>query len=402
MAKNRILTGFAVCLICLLSSCGQRANLTQEQKRRDFEYLYQTLKQNYPYFGVGLRRTGIDWLAKHDEFVEKIQATNSDSAYIFALRDILRELGNGHADMSFVSYYEDYTSLYKKIADEYPRYKKWVATLEDRKARPRYWQRLLNGNRQEAKSNTAQTVVSPRVDYSDSLLVKEKTGIMSVTSFNLFNIEKDKPRIDSFLHKIRDYDHLIINIQNNGGGATRYWKENIVSRLIRDTVIYPQYTVIKDGSMNRHFYPAYVDSARVVAKEGTLQHIPVELLDGTFRLKVETDTIIPQNPVPFKGKIYLLVNSAVFSSAEGFAYFCKATNWATVAGVQTGGDGVGSDPVPFVLPESGIIVRYPALTGFNADGSLNFETCTIPDIIIESENSHERLNKLINGIRQEP
>ncbi|MDR1182061.1 MAG: hypothetical protein LBL13_08815 [Bacteroidales bacterium] len=401
MTKNKILTGFFVC-ICLLNSCGQQINLTQKQKLNDFEYLYQTLKQNYPYFGVGLRQTGIDWLAKHDEFVEKIKAANNDSAYIFALRDILNELGNGHADMSFVLYYEDYTNLYKKVADEYPRYKKWVAALEDGRERSLYWQKLLDGDRQEPEPDTSQIVSSPRADYSDSLLVKEKTGIMTVASFNLFNIGKDKPRIDSFLHQIRDYDHLIINIQDNGGGATRYWRENIVSRLIQDTVVYPQYTVIKDGSMNRHFYPEYFENTRVVEKEGTLQHIPVELLDGTFRLKVETDTIIPQNPIPFKGKIYLLVNSVVFSSAEGLAYFCKATNWATVAGVQTGGDGVGSDPVPFILPESGIIVRYPALTGFNADGSLNFEMCTIPDIIIESENSHERLNKLINGIRQEP
>jgi hypothetical protein len=377
--------------------------LTREQKLNDFEYLYQTLKDNYPYFGVGLRQTGVDWLAKHDEFAETIKSTDNDSAFIFALKDILKLLGNGHVDMSFILYWKDYTNLYKKVSETDSRYKMWVATLEDSTARPLYWQKmLLNESPPQQKTEEAQTQVQVRRrnDYSDSIILADKIGIMNITTFNMFNIEKDKPRIDSFLNKIKDFEHLIINIQDNGGGATRYWTENIVERLIRDTIVYPQYLVMKNGVLNREFYPAYFENTHTVQKEGTLQHIPDEMLDGSFRMKSEPDTVAPKNSVPFNGKIYLLVNRGVFSSAEGLAYFCKATGWAQVAGTKTGGDGVGSDPIPFILPNSGIIIRYPALSGFNIDGSLNFEECTVPDIVIAGNSSDERLQKLIALIKK--
>jgi C-terminal processing protease CtpA/Prc len=303
--------------------------------------------------------------------------------------------------MSLVEYWNDYTGLYKKVADTDPKYKKWVATLTDPTVRAPYWASLLDSRKIPA-AKTVNTVNNskPRPVYSDSIITDGKIGIMRITSFSLQRIEKDSALIMPFLEKIKDFDNLIIDIQNNGGGATRYWKKNIAEKLIKDTIYYPQYLIIKDGNLNKEFYPEYFENTTVVRKEGTLQNIPSELLDGTFRLKIDPDTISPNNPVPFKGKIYLLVNGVVFSSAEGFAYFCKATGWATIAGVRTGGDGVGSDPIPFILPESGIIIRYPALSGFNPDGSLNFEERTTPDILIDGKNADERLSNLIDYIRR--
>lgn len=379
----------------------EKPQLTPSQKIKDFEFLYETLKDNYPYFGVGKRANGIDWLSKKQEYLNLVQKTESDSAYIFTLRSILSELGNGHADMSFVEWWDSYTDLYKKVADREPEYKKWVTVLTDSAARPAYWSSLLqSGRKAPAKSESTAAKSKPRPVYSDSIVTDGKIGIMRITSFSLQRIERDSARIMSFLRNIKDFDNLIIDIQNNGGGATRYWKENIVEKLAKDTVYYPQYLIIKDGNLNKEFYPKYFENTTVIKKDETLPHIPDEMLDGTFRLKIDPDTVSPKNPVAFKGKIYLLVNGVVFSSAEGFAYFCKATKWATIAGVRTGGDGVGSDPVPFILPQSGIIIRYPALSGFNPDGSLNFEERTIPDILIEGKGVDERLTDLINLIRR--
>lgn len=93
--------------------------------------------------------------------------------------------------------------------------------------------------------------------------------------------------------------------------------------------------------------------------------------------------ISPLNPVGFKGRIFLLVDDKVYSSAESFAAFAKAAKWATLVGTRTGGDGIGIDPALVSLPNSGLIVRFPLEMGLNPDGSANEEFATAPDIFAE-------------------
>jgi len=367
--------------------------LTQEQKINDFEYLYKVLEDNYPYFGVTKRKHGIDWLAKKDDYLTMIKNTQDDSTYVRALESILKEVRNGHTDILPTIYHEEMVTLYSSITPTYPRYERWVKALKDPLQRSAYWEDVLNYN----SSNQTNTSSSGKenMNYTDTLIHNKGIAIMRINSFDGGNIEKDSPLIDSFLNNIQDARYLIIDIQKNSGGSTDYWSKNIVSRLTNDTIFYSSPCIIKDGEINRRFYPESFENSSPVQLTGQLVNIPEEILDGSYHMQMETDTILPNDPVSFAGNIFLLTSRRVYSSSEGFAHFCKSTQWATIAGERTGGDGVGSDPVIFVLPESGILVRYPALTGFNADGSLNFEERTTPDIPIDADSFDERLNKLI-------
>ncbi|KYH29724.1 peptidase family S41 [Clostridium tepidiprofundi DSM 19306] len=93
-------------------------------------------------------------------------------------------------------------------------------------------------------------------------------------------------------------------------------------------------------------------------------------------------TIKPKKSVGFEGKIYLLVDRRVYSSAESFAAFCKTSKWATLIGKRTGGDGIGIDPILCSLPNSGFVIRFTGEMGLNSDGSANEETQTEPDISV--------------------
>ena len=98
------------------------------------------------------------------------------------------------------------------------------------------------------------------------------------------------------------------------------------------------------------------------------------------------------NPIIFTN-IYLLVDGVVYSSSEAFVVFCKATQFAKLAGRQTGGDGIGQDPFILTLP-SGIVIRYTGEMGLNPDGSSNEEKGTQPDIFLSAETPNERLEQL--------
>jgi hypothetical protein len=393
---KRVIASIFIIFLVTSYSCSQEKHLSTSQKINDFNYLYSSLKENYPFFGVNMRQNGVDWLNKKDEYIERIKKTKNDSSYIFVLKSIISELNSGHVSFMPIQYYDAYLSIYKKSSETMPKYSTWVEVLESDSIKPKYWAEILeNGITQRDSEQDEKKQDKIRQNYSDTI-INNKIAVMNILSFNKFKIENDKPKITEFLEKITELEYLIVNIQENSGGATDYWKNNIVAQIVTSPIEYTKYMVIKDGSINRSFYPNSFVKGKVLQKDENLQNIPTELLKNKYYIKYSKDTIFPKDPIHFKGKIYLLVAKPVFSSSEGFAQFCKSTNWATVVGEQTGGDGNGGDPNIISLPESGILLIYPSLVGLNSDGSLNFETKTKPDIEIKANTHEKRLDKLIN------
>lgn len=100
-----------------------------------------------------------------------------------------------------------------------------------------------------------------------------------------------------------------------------------------------------------------------------------------------------------KGKLWLLVSDTVFSSSEYAAIFSKATGFMTLVGTRTGGEGIGSDPLPILLPNSGLIVQYAAEYGALPDGSGSQEYGTMPDIL--SSEGESALDTCLRAIGQD-
>ena len=372
------------------------AQLGTEQKLQDFDFLYRTLEENYPFFGVSKRQFNNDWLSKKDEYVERIKNTPDDSTFLFTLSSIVNELRCPH--LSHISFLREVMlDVYKRATNEKPKYAKWVEVLEKSKKLSIRWEKIegnFTGYSKQAPQKQMQAYF-----YSDSLLLNDKIGIMRIKSFFYDNLANDSIQIISFLRTIQDYNFLIIDIQDNDGGSSNYWKKYIVGKISDTPIIFPRYQVAKDGSLNNHFFPE-INQWEIASKQNVIfSNVPDELLDGTYLLNSFTDTVIPDNPIPFKGKIYVLINNMVVSASDDFAYFCKISKWATVAGVQTMGEGGGSEPALFMLPNSGITFSHPSIAGLNEDGSFNFETRTIPDVEIKANNSDERLSRLINYIK---
>jgi len=102
-------------------------------------------------------------------------------------------------------------------------------------------------------------------------------------------------------------------------------------------------------------------------------------------------TVSPKDSVGFDGRVFLLVDGDVYSSAEMFAVWAKATKWATLVGTRTRGDGIGFDPGLVALPNSGIVVRYSEDMGINPDGSVNEESQTVPDVVVHQTVADEQV-----------
>lgn len=80
-------------------------------------------------------------------------------------------------------------------------------------------------------------------------------------------------------------------------------------------------------------------------KKEQLPYLPQEATTlFKFYSKI-TENTKPDHSVGFKGKIYLLVDGAVFSASDGFASFAQNSNFATVIGERTAGDGININPI---------------------------------------------------------
>lgn len=360
--------------------------LTMEEKLEDFQYMYNILAENYPYFEVNKRVNGIDWLSKKEEFQKEIEETKNDNDFYSTMSAMLELLHNGHTN--FISE-KSYPNQFKSYNDQFS--KPWREIVQKSEVMKRYNYKVNKDDTSGEKSNgNTNDLPKGPVCFKTDIIVPHKVAYLQVKSFNLFSINSDKRGIYKFLDEIKDYSNLIIDIRGNGGGSENYWMENIVAPLTDKELSAEYYYLFREGE----YISKFLEARKINMMD--INNLNKEIVD-TFPPEVKNDfkyhnffkIVKPQNKVGFKGKIYLLVDKRVYSSSEAFASFCKATKWATLVGERTGGDGIGIDPMLMELPNSHYLIRFSGIMGLSPDGSVNEEKQTEPDIQVVNPTRNE-------------
>lgn len=379
-------------LISTLVACGNKVDistpLTEEQKIEDFNYLYNTIEENYPFLETNKRLNNVDWLSKKEEYLQRVKNTKSDIEFLMTLNSILSELNNGHTHMITNS------SQFRDFREIYSMNKGWqkkvqLPVLNNKKALARYnidkneKVQVLNQEKNEKtegiRNATTKDIVEGKIGY-----------IYIPQMISYYNMGNDIELIDEYLNNIKEYQALIIDIRGNGGGDSYYWISYLVPKLIDKVYENTNYSFWKDGEIINN----YLKKSKVKYSTGfgevkdldttKLVNLPVEVKEDFKYYSKNTMEISPsEDSINFKGNIYLLVDKGVYSSSEAFASFAKQTGFATLIGERTGGDGIGSDPLLHMLPNSGYVFRFSKDMGTTADGTSNEEFKTEPDYLIE-------------------
>jgi predicted small secreted protein len=213
-----------------------------------------------------------------------------------------------------------------------------------------------------------------------------KTAYIEIKSFRFENIETDRLKLQKFFEIIREYPNLIIDIRDNRGGSDKYWQELIVSPNLSESKTSNRYYLIRQSNLTNTFLEAKFDDDSILPIENLpdFDNINKENLSFFSHYVIDKETIYPtENPNRFKGNIWVLTSPRVYSSSENFVMFSKNTDFATLVGTPSGGDGGVADPILFSLPNSGLIIRFSMFYGLNSDGTGNEANGTIPDISID-------------------
>lgn len=345
--------------------------LTKKEKVEDFQYMYDVIKESYPYLEVNKRVNGIDWLANREDYLEKIKNTKDDEEFISEINKILADLNNGHTHLI------NNSALFELFDDSYGELG-WYDFFDDEVVKKRY-------------ESLAETSVNNKVFSSEDLILKDvvegKIGYIYLPQMTPRgdSIEDDMEIISKYIKTLENHEAIVIDIRGNSGGSDEYWTE-VISRIIPKEYNTSGYILFRDSDIINDYI-----KAREINTEN-IENLPKEIVSNgpdeitrNFKYFIENNrSIAPKDSINFEGNIYLLVDNVVYSSAESFSIFCKEKGIATIIGETTGGDGGGYDPVLFKLENSGLIVRIAGDMYLTDSGVCNEEFKTIPDYIIEN------------------
>jgi outer membrane murein-binding lipoprotein Lpp len=355
--------------------------LTAEQRMEDYEAFWATLRDSYPCWGI-LEREGLDVDAIYQEYKELVAGSDSDVDFYSAIYSSLYRLGmNGHlwiVEPDAYASYVDNMAVYKDSDRAH-----WAETLQDAKTVSGYEKLgamldILGGDEDEGgnggEDNSANVT---------SQILPGNIGYLKINSFS-GDMETDGAKIADCYSQCASCSDLIIDLTNNSGGSEYYWEQLLVAPNLNETMSDSHVALVR-MSKNNTPYLENVFSPDELHPISELPNLPelaaTDRALATHYVTIDHTVAPATEHSPFHGHIWVLVGGAVYSASESFAIFCKETGFATLVGTQTGGDGIGIDPIFLQLPNSGILVQFTALYGLNADGSSNEETGTTPDIV---------------------
>ena len=366
-------------------------NLSKEDYIEDFNFAYNTLKEHYPFFEVNKKLYGIDWLANKEKYEAYIAESKNYADFFSRMNYVLAELHNWHTHLMPTELGIDYYISYKYYPIFWWRHD--IAKMYEKdNVRRRYninnetVKRYVNANmkRDDEVNKT----------YSKNLMteniIKDKLAYIRIKSLiGGQYINQDKDIIINYLNEIKDYPFLIIDIRGNGGGDSGYWQNFLLPKIVDKKYETKNYLFIKLGKLYEKIFrqERFDNDVKTFLDNSSFSDDVKKILsnfDGytTWNMSVEPS----EDSIHFKGKIYLLVDNGVYSSAEMLASFCKETKLATLVGSRTAGDGIGFDPMQVDLPNTAFVMRFSNVMGVTESGSINELDQTVPDIIVhESE-----------------
>lgn len=395
--------------------------LSKEQRLADFESLCDGLRENYPYVKLAKRQAGADLDVLEKDYRTKVEQCVNDDAFFYVLKDFIGEFSfTGHLALWGWRYESELASKreFVKEPGQEIRYKPYVDVLDNPVSHRTYasmtkYHQEIEGRMEEklAKENggargeasAVETVEEEApANVETKILEPGKTAYVFIDAFDFEQMETDRKILLPFYEEVGDYENLIIDITNNLGGSMRYFDELVTAPLTKKTLTVPGYQLFKDGENNETF---------LRIKEGAASGLyqPVSELPAMPELNREDaadcdwfwreDYVVEPAGDGFDGKIWLLVSENNYSSAEYAAMFSKESGFATLVGRKTSGDGIGTDPVYLILPNSGLVVQYSPMYGVTADG-VGSEACgTVPDIV--SPEGESALETCLRQIEQE-
>ena len=370
-------------LVLFISSCSR----TNEQKYlKDFDYFIKTIEENYPFLEMSERLSNLQWEKAKKAARDKVESCTSMNDFENIIDGVLEKLHNGHTQRIQDTQSLMYTmKLYEQRFAKQPRDYRYqmIKKLKTKAVYEHYG--FDEKQFCDYVLPNAATDENVTVNAKALLLDGQVMYIRIPKMLSLETSKKDEEMLASFLKANQSAKALILDIRGNGGGNSLYWSEMLLPKIVDKTITVTSYVFLKDGE-----YANMIEGERITdMKLPNIRFPKSEFSQFSHGIVGDMKVVPAKDSIRFKKPIYLLIDENVYSSSEMLANFLKQSKAATIVGGVSGGDGIGSDPVLFALPNSGIVIRMAICLGVDEDGNINDEIKTQPDVHVKSTTVNE-------------
>lgn len=267
------LTTYITFITIFFASCIGEGNY-EDSKTGNFEALWGIMDSRYCFFEIAKKEYGLNWNEVHDRYKVFVDTCTSDASLFVVLGDMLKELRDGHVNLS--SMYG--TSFYWNWKQDYPA--NFSDSIQRNYLRDDF--KLTNG-----------------IKYTE---LSDSIGYIYVNSFSSgFNINN----LSLMLLGLKNTKGIILDIRNNGGGMITAAEK--LARCFTDKKVHCGYMQHKTG-------PGHNDFSEP-------EKIFLEPSEGVIWLR----------------PVVVLTNRSVYSAANHFVMLMKELPHTTIMGDKTGG-----------------------------------------------------------------
>lgn len=379
------------------------------QIEQDFDYVFDIIKNDYPYTEALKQYTGYDFLADYDKHKAHVMQAKNKTEFFFLMDDVLKKLNNQHTHMMTKADVEYGIGIYSQSRHDDYRWQIYTDLTRDPILKQNYATEIGLTKEQEAelrKQKIAEHDAKLQSDQPPPSLsfsvIDDKLAYLRVPEMTHYSqlYDEDVSTLMGYLTTAKNYPVLIIDIRGNEGGDTRYWTNFLLPRIIKQPYSLKLLSFYKNGphikayTKDKELKPINLDEIkRIIPVSNTLADILTNF-EGYLTQDIQVNPS-PQS-IHFNGKIYLLVDHQVYSSAETLAIFAKNTHFATLIGEQTGGDGIGTDPMIVILPNTHFAMRFSKQLGVDPEGNINEFHPTMPNYVVKHTSGSAKHTRLVD------
>ena len=368
----------------------------QSPFENDFDYAFDTLEKYYALF---YRNGTYDFLKNRESYKNEIKNLKTDKEFFDKMNEILSDLGDGHTNLldSDEVYDMKDTFVLSNKEEKGEVNVDLINYLFGTKI-SRFFDKIFKESRAATK-NLITLDINKDIAY-----LKIRAMIDPGTP----DFEEDLELLKTYLKKSKNKRALIIDLRGNGGGNSAYTNFFLYPMILGKKGFKEshEYILFRSDEVFKYDpqYPELRDSIKKI-KESDFKYleenIPFLKKDKKMMDDIRKNyTHIIFNPglenpgqfgddYKFNGKLYLLIDEDVYSSAQIAAHFFRDNDLGTIIGEKTGGDGIGTTPAMVKLPNTKYILRFSHELGLRETESMEESTYTIPDIEIPRKDQSE-------------
>ena len=357
-----------------------KTEFTIDEMLVDYDILWEMLEENYYYFPY-LEYQGVDVqslkIMTRQQLKNRI--TNVDG-FIYLLNFMFKKMNN-FAHLSVVN--SEMISIYQAYYNsERTGDNGWKKALQNPQTIALYERLERTSSAENAKASIEQVSPGIEVEFDTQL----KVVIFRIRTFDDKIYKQERGFINEYLTSLDnvEIDHIIFDICGNVGGNDAYWIENIVAPF-GGSYEWDTWCYLRDTELMREYYFDDFTPKPISELSGHIVPAYVKKFDLTHYFKshqtLSTESTLEKNIT--NAKRWVIIDNRVYSAADSFSAFCKATGWATLVGQSTRGGGTGSTPILISLPNTGLLVRFSGIVVETYEGTVNVVTGTKPDIQVD-------------------